>query len=369
MSETHESLRPIRTTAGQVAKIVDRIAPPQLALPNDPIGWQLGDPASFVEKVAVALDASPKSVAAAAYHGAQMLVTHHPLIYRPLASVRFDDPVGSAVRTLCEKGISVYSAHTNWDVAEGGVNDALAEALELQDLRPLGSEIRMRQYKIVTFVPVPQTDAVIDAMAREGAGTIGNYRRCAFVHEGQGTFEPMEGAEPTIGKVGKHEVVKEHRIEMVADDGQLGPVLKALAAAHPYEEPAFDVYPIESNHSSGIGRVGRLPRPMSLTEFTQYASEKLSYPSVRQWGAPHQIVRSVAVVGGSGGDYLAVAKGVGADALLTGEVRHHHTWQAATYGIALVDAGHEQTEMPGVRTLALALESELAPRKVAVKLV
>lgn len=354
------------TTVREVLEFLNEMAPPQWAFPNDPIGLQIGDPNQTVERVLVALDPDPHTVVQANYRSCQLLVTHHPLIFRPLSKIRFDDPVGMAVQLLCEAKIALIAVHTNWDVAPGGINDTLAELLELTETRPFGEGPARQDYKIAVFTPTEHTDAVIDAMANAGAGVIGLYRRCAFYAPGVGTYEPMEGANPYLGQAGKREHAEEIRIEMQVPAERLNAVIQAMLRTHPYEEVAYDVYPLHTRAEHALGRVGVLPKPMLASELRDYLAQKLGNPFVRLYGKPSKVIRTLAVVGGSGGDYLPDAQYIHADALLTGEVRHHHTWEAWARDVVLFEGGHAETETPGTQRLADRLREFLAPRGVEV---
>lgn len=354
------------TTVREALEFLNEIAPPQWAFPNDPIGLQIGEPSQTVERILVALDPDPRTVVQAKYRDCQLLVTHHPLIFRPLSKIRFDDPVGMAVQALCEAKIALIAVHTNWDVAPGGINDTLAELIGLTETRPFGEGPARQEYKIAVFTPTEHTDAVIDAMANAGAGVIGLYRRCAFYTSGVGTYEPMEGANPYLGQVGKREHAEETRIEMLVPAEWLNAVLQAMLRAHPYEEVAYDVYLLYTRAEHALGRVGALAKPMLASELRDYLAEKLGNPYVRLYGKPSKLIRTLAVVGGSGGDYLPDAQRAHADALLTGEVRHHHTWEAWARDVVLFEGGHSETEMPGTERLADRLRKFFAPRGVEV---
>ncbi|MCS6923631.1 MAG: Nif3-like dinuclear metal center hexameric protein, partial [Fimbriimonadales bacterium] len=266
------------TTVRDVWNYLNEIAPPEWAFPNDPVGLQIGDPEQPVERVLVALDPDPRTVANAQYRQCQLLVTHHPLIFRPLSQIRFNDPVGMAVQALCAAKIALIAVHTNWDVAPGGINDTLAERLELSEVRPFGEGPARKLYKVAVFTPVEYVDPVIDAMANAGAGIIGLYRRCAFYTAGTGTYEPMEGANPYLGQVGKREHAEEQRIEMLVPAERLEAVVQAMLRAHPYEEVAYDVYPLHTRAEHALGRVGVLPRPMLASELRDYLAERLGNP-------------------------------------------------------------------------------------------
>ncbi|GBC92261.1 GTP cyclohydrolase 1 type 2 [bacterium HR15] len=341
-----------------VLQVLEQIAPSAFALPGDPIGLQVGSPDLEVERLMVALDADPRTVTKAIYHGCQLLVTHHPLLYRPLNTIRYDEPVGSAVQQLCAVRMGHIAVHTNWDCAPGGINDALAEQVGLEEVRPFGSGAQVQSFKVVTFVPPEYVDTVLDRMAAEGAGEIGLYRRCAFYHLGTGTYEPQPGAKPFQGAVGRREHADEMRLEVLVPAHRLQAVIHAMLQAHPYEEVAYDVYPLHTSQSYPLGRVGRLPRPMRTDELRHYLAEQLSNPHLRFYGKPGALIRTLAVIGGSGGDYLGEAHAVHADALLTGEVRHHHTWESWARDIVLFEGGHRETELPGMRALAQRLREQ-----------
>jgi putative NIF3 family GTP cyclohydrolase 1 type 2 len=242
-----------------VLRALDTLAPPHLALDDDPRGLLVGDPAAPVSHVAVALDATLAVAESAAALGAQLVVAHHPLVYHPLKTVRRDDPVGAVVLACARNAVAVACAHTNWDVAPGGINDVLAERLGVHDPRPLRVTHREPLVKIAVFVPPGHRDAVLDAMAAAGAGAIGDYDRCGFFAAGQGTFRPLPGARPFQGEIGRIETTPEERLEMVVSEA-LGPaVVAAMKRAHPYEEVAYDVFPLRNTATEhGIGRVGAL---------------------------------------------------------------------------------------------------------------
>ncbi|MEN3000400.1 MAG: Nif3-like dinuclear metal center hexameric protein [Armatimonadota bacterium] len=349
-----------------VLRVLEQIAPSAFALPGDPVGLQIGSPELEVERIFVALDADPRTVTKAIYHNCQLLITHHPLIYRPLSKIDFDDPVGSAVQQLCAKQMAYIAVHTNWDCASGGINDALAEQVGLEEVRPFGSGAQVPQFKVVTFVPPAHLDAVLDRMAAEGAGEIGLYRRCAFYHPGTGTYEPQPGATPYQGTVGRREHADEMRLEVLVPAHRLQAVIRAMLQTHPYEEVAYDVYPLHTPQVYPLGRVGRLPRPMRADALRDYLAERLGNPHVRLYGKPGAIVRTLAVIGGSGSEYLREACAAHVDALLTGEVRHHHTWEAWARDLVLFEGGHRETELPGVRALAQRLREQLPSQQVEV---
>lgn len=328
----------------------------------DAVGLVCGDPSEDVDRIVLAVDAVPTTVAETIEYGAQLLVTHHPLLLTGVHGVPADDPKGRLVHRMIRAGVAHYVAHTNADVADPGVSDALAGRLGLVDLVPLAAQDAGVLDKLVVFVPTDSTEAVVDALAAAGAGRLGDYERCAWTAEGTGTFRPLEGAQPAIGRIGDVEQVPETRVEMVVPRTSRSAVIAALRSAHPYEEPAFDLLvqaPLPSRR--GTGRIGRLPAPMALREFTAHAAAVLPSTAwgVRAAGDPGRRVDTVAVCGGSGGSLIEPARRAGADVYLTADLKHHPVVEAVTerggQGMALVDAAHWATEAPWLDAVAGAL--------------
>jgi dinuclear metal center YbgI/SA1388 family protein len=348
----------------RVAKLADVIAavqewfPPSWAEAWDTVGLVCGDPDEPVERVLLAVDPLPETVAEAQRIGAQMLLTHHPLLLTAVHGIPTTDPKGALLHRMVRSGIAHYVAHTNADVAAPGVSDALAGVLGLTDLQPLQYAFDPALDKLVVFVPHEDAEKLVDALASAGAGALGDYERCAWTTQGTGTFRPLAGANPTIGSIGEIESVAETRVEMVVPVSRRSRVITALRAVHPYEEPAFDLLagvPLPS--CRGTGRVGELTTPMTLREFTHHAAAVLPRTAwgLRAAGDPDRLLRRVAVCGGSGGSLAETARRAGADVLLTADLKHHSTLETVSErgedGIALVDAAHWATEAPWLDAL------------------
>jgi dinuclear metal center YbgI/SA1388 family protein len=339
---------------------IERRYDPRWAEPWDAVGLVCGDPDAPVSRVHLAVDPVLAVADEAIAAGAQLLVTHHPLFLGGTTSVAATTAKGRVVHRLISAGVGLYVAHTNADIADPGVSDALAAAIGLRDVAPLDPRPGEATDKLVTFVPPDAADRVLDALAAAGAGTIGNYTRCAFLGEGAGTFRAESGAQPAIGSVGEVTRVAEVRLEVVVTRGQRDDAVRALLVAHPYDEPAYDVVERAATASGhglgrGLGRVGDLAEAMSLADFTAHVAAALpaTAAGVRAAGDPDRVVRRVAVCGGSGGDLAAIAERHGADVLVTSDLKHHATSEAvADTGVALVDAGHWATEWPWLRHLA-----------------
>lgn len=342
-----------------IIDLIEKFAPRRMAEDWDNVGLQVGHPADRVSRVLVTLDLTEAVVQEAVAAGADLIVTHHPLIFRPLKQLRFDLPEGKLLQQLIRHGIAVFAAHTNLDNCDRGVNTVLAERLGLQDVRILTPR-QEKLVKVVVFVPWEFEEQVRQAMCVNGAGWIGNYSDCTFALAGKGTFRPLEGTNPFIGKLGELEQVEEIRLETIVREQDLGRVLKAMLKVHPYEEVAYDLYPLLNEGAAyGLGRIGNLPEPVTLEALGKRVAETLGTVPIRLAGDPERNVSRVAVCGGSGGGLVSAAAFAGAEVLVTGDVKHHEALDALGRGLAVIDAGHYGTENPVVPVLAAYLETEL----------
>jgi dinuclear metal center YbgI/SA1388 family protein len=311
-----------------------------------------------VRGILLALDVTEAVIREARRRRASLIVSHHPLIFRPLRAVATDTPEGRKIGDLLRHGIAVYAAHTNLDFSPGGTSFALADRLGLLRATFLHTPYRV-QKKLVTFVPAADVDRVASAMAQAGAGVIGNYQECSFRLSGEGTFRGNPDSNPRVGRRGTLERVGETRLEMVVPGPRVAAVLAALVAVHPYEEIAYDLYAVENpSRDYGMGVVGELRRPMTLRGFLGLVRRSLGIPHLRHTGDPDRSVRRVAVCGGSGADLLSAALAAGADAFVTADVKYH-AFHDSSDAIALIDAGHYETEVHVIRSLARRLAARL----------
>ena len=342
-------------TIADIAEALEAWAPPGTAQDYDNVGLQVGDAARSVERALVALDMTPQVLTEAQESDAQLIVTHHPLLFRPLESVTAGDGfVSTLALRLAEAGVALYAAHTNLDAAPGGVSFALAEQLGLTDVDFLGSlngssDGALR--KLVAFVPQQHARAVHHAMAEAGAGRIGDYAACAFESSGTGYFHPGEDADPfTDTPTGTLEEADEVRLEVQLERWLLPAVRAAMTEAHPYEEVAYDVYPVEGKTTqAGLGALGTLPKPEPLSAFLERTADALGAESLRYAGDPDTYVERVAVCGGAGSDFVGQARAAGADAYVTADVTYHEFFEVlspddGTAQMAFIDAGHYETE-------------------------
>lgn len=326
----------------------------------DNSGLQLGDPLAEISRIMVALDATPAVVEAAIGSGCQLLVTHHPLIFKALNSISSAVTPGRQIHAAIRAGLAVISMHTNYDIAEGGLNDLLAERVGLAGSVPLQVTSSRELAKLVVFVPEEQFDQVRLAMLPH-AENLGAYRDCSFATPGEGTFTPLSGAKPFIGSIGELERVAEKRLELLIDRAGLGRAIKTLVSVHPYEEPAFDLYPLLNEGAKlGLGRIGRLAEPLSLAAFSARLGENLPSEGLRYVGDPETVVAKVALCSGGGASLMRCAARAGADVLVTGDVKYHDARDAEELGIALIDAGHFPSEIIMVEEVSGRLASMLA---------
>ena len=341
-----------------LAALDDRIRPSDAA-GWDVVGLQLGDPDARASSIGVCHEVTDEVVSRLEADPVDLLVTYHPLLFRPTTSlVAGSGPTGRAFRLL-RAGIAVTIAHTNFDVADGGTADALAGALDLSDVVGFGPAEPAGQVKVVTFAPAEAVDRIAAALGEAGAGRIGDYSACSFRVEGTGTFLPGAHSDPVAGTVGRLNHEPEVRMETIAPAARRDAVVATLAAVHPYEEPAFDVYEVVAN-TGFIGRIGTSPTE-SLPELADLVERALGGDGMRVSARGERPVGRVAVIPGSGADFLGAARAVGADVVVTGDVSHHRVVAALDRGMAVIDPGHTPTERPGMVSLLETVQAASPP--------
>lgn len=347
-------------TCKEIMHSMEQFAPKHLAEHWDNVGLNVGNPDSKVSKILVALDVLPSVIDEAIEWKADMIITHHPMIlFQKIKGITADTSLGKKIYSLIQHNISAYSAHTNLDIAFGGTNDVLAELVDLEDIEILQETTSEELKKIVVYVPISHEEAVRNAMCDAGAGYIGKYSCCTFGVEGTGTFLPEEGAEPFLGSLGKLEKAKEIRLETIISKQKLKKVMGKMLSAHPYEEVAFDIYPVEQKGNCyGIGRIGNLKKPMSFEAYANLLKERLGLSSIRLVGDPSQQIERVGLCTGSGVEFMEVAKRKGADAFITGDIKFHEAQRALEMGLCIADATHYASEVLIVPILKKYLEEQ-----------
>ncbi|MBF0474988.1 MAG: Nif3-like dinuclear metal center hexameric protein [Deltaproteobacteria bacterium] len=347
--------------------MLEEIAPARLAETWDQVGLQVGDPNAPITTVAVALDPLPEVIYAAGEAGAGLLVTHHPLIFRPISSITPSTKTGQAIFAAIKSHVAVFAAHTNLDKAMGGVNDALAQTIGLTELEPLVPGAPEEMLKLTVFVPVGYEPVIRQALCRGAVGRLGAYDECSFQSRGWGSFRPGPNTSPFSGHKGQLNLEAETRLEVLLPKTELFAALTRLHDVHPYEEPAYDVYPLVTAASGlGLGRVGRLSDIISLREFCLLLKERLSIRGMRVVGDLNASIGRVAVCGGSGGDLIAQARRCGADVLVTGDVNYHTALECGDGDPAVVDVGHFSSEVVMVAALAKMLADRCEREKLNI---
>lgn len=330
-----------KVTNSTVFQLMEQWAPKSLAYDWDNVGLQVGNFSNQVNRVMISLDVLEPTVDEAIDKNVDLIIAHHPLLFSPLNQVNTDTPKGRIISKLIKHNISVYAAHTNLDIASGGVNDILSEALNIQSSQPLVHFKTENLYKIAVFVPLTHISEVREALSVSGAGHIGNYSHCTFQTEGQGTFKPLEETNPFIGTQHKLEYVNEVKIESIVEESKLSAIIQAMKKSHPYEVVAYDVYPLENKGKGhGLGRIGNLTKTVSLQTFSEYVKNAFNLQHLRVTGNLSKKIKRVAVLGGSGEKFINDAKKMGADAYVTGDMTFHHAQDAWQIGLAVIDAGH-----------------------------
>src|SRR5690625_385675 len=325
----------------QVFQWMEEWAPRDYAYDWDPVGLQVGNYNEKTKNILVTLDVTSEVVAEAIENNANLIISHHPILFRAIQQIDTATSEGKLLQKLLKHNITVYSSHTNLDMASGGVNDVLANLLQLNNLQPLADLKYESLYKIVVYVPKSHAEDVREALSRGGAGHIGNYSHCTFQTAGEGTFKPLEGTDPFIGEKGKIEYVSEYKIESIVPQNHLSKAISEMIAAHPYEEVAYDIIPLENKGESvGLGRIGTLKEKQTLETFASFVKDTFQIDQVKITGPLHSSIKRVAVIGGSGEKYIPIAKRQGADVLVTGDVTFHQAQAAETLGLAEIDAGH-----------------------------
>jgi dinuclear metal center YbgI/SA1388 family protein len=353
----HSEILPMPTVA-EFAAYLERFAPCATAADWDNVGLLLGDPVADASRVMTCLTVTPDVSDEAVREGAQLVVPHHPVLFRGAKRLTTATPEGRAVLPLLRAGTAVYSPHTAFDNCEGGINDGLCRRLGVANTVPLRPREAKRQCKLVVFVPDSDLQKVSDAVFAAGAGVIGQYNECSFRLAGTGTFYGTDSANPTVGQKGRREEVSEWRLEVVVPEHLVPAVVGAMRKAHSYEEPAFDVYPLVPLPGGGEGRIGELAQPTTLGELAKRAKGALNAAAVQVVGDASRGVRTVAVACGAAGEFLTDAIRRKADVLVTGEVRFHEALAARGANVALLLPGHYATERPAVEDLAAKLAAD-----------
>jgi len=332
-------------TCGEIIKILENWAPPEISLEKDNPGLQVGSEENTVKNILLCLELNMDVINESIDKECNLIITHHPLIFHPIKKLDFHkDKNSRLIEKLIKNDLTLYSAHTNLDFTKNGVSFELAKVLGLKNLDFLVN-LQANQYKISVFVPEDKVEEVAEAVFSAGGGVIGEYTSCSFRTDGTGTFFGSDESSPFLGGKGKLQKVKEVKLEVLVNSWKLREIISAIINSHPYEEPAYDIYPLKNkNVNYGMGVIGELERSLGIYEFLKHVSEKLGADSLRYTSGKSDLIKKVAVCGGSGSELLREAVYSGADAFVTADVKYH-TFHEANGKIFLIDAGHYETEI------------------------
>jgi len=354
-------------TCKEIIKYFESWVPKEIAWQKDNVGLQVGSTERKIKNILLCLEVTNETLDDAIKKGCNLILTHHPLLFYPLKKIDIPkDKNSKIIEKLIKNDITLYSAHTNLDFTKDGVSFALAKALNLKNIEFL-KQSKSNQFKLVVFVPVDFLDKVAEAIFESGGGIIGEYSGCSFRTTGNGTFKGSENSNPFAGKKGVEEKVEEIKLEVLIDSWKLNNILHAVLKVHPYEKPAYDIYPLEnSNPNYGAGAIGELEEPVDQKEFLSYVSEKLNIKNFRYAEGKKGQIKTIALCGGAGSDLIKDAINSSADAFITADIKYH-TFHDAAGEMLLIDAGHYETEIHSLNEVKRRLEDYITESDHEVK--
>jgi len=352
-----------------ITKKIEEIVPLELAQGWDNVGMLIGDEKGDVKNILLTIDVTKEVLAEAKKLKTDLIISYHPVIWDGLKKITIDGR-GGVVYDLIRSQIAVFSVHTALDSAIGGVNDGLAEIVGIRDAKPIGDYVDSPagdNYKLVVFVPVEAAAKVSNAVFAAGAGTIGNYSHCGFSAEGTGSFLPLVGAGPAIGKKGRLEKVSEIRLETIVPAEKLDNVVAAMKKAHPYETPAFDIFKLyESESKFGLGRIGKLAKPVRIQKIVERIKKETKAKAVGIVGDEKRLVKKAAVCAGSCGKIINSVIAEGCDLYLTGELKHHQALAAQEAGLTCICLSHSVSERFILKKFAKQLQKQI--KQITIKI-
>ena len=328
-----------------LVKKIENKYPLNLAYNWDNVGLIVGDFDNDIKRILVTLEANESIIEEAIENKIDLIVTHHPFIFKKINKINTKDLKGRLIHKLIKNDIALYSMHTNFDIAIDGLNDYFMEIMGFENTKILDVTHSDTLYKIAVYVPVSHEIIVREALGEAGAGYIGNYSHCTFNTQGIGTFKPENDANPFIGTVGEIESVKEVKIETIVPSKLLQKTIDNMIKSHPYEEVAYDVYKLENNGDLvGLGRYVSLNDKISLQDLCEEIKLKLNMDYIRVVGELDTKIKKIAVVTGAGSDMVSLAKSKNCDVIITGDVKYHEAQDALDMGMCIIDCGHFDTE-------------------------
>lgn len=353
---------------GDLITVFEKFAPSSLAEPWDNVGLQVGDSSENVNRVLISLNAFPEVVQEASKQKCQLLFTHHPLLFQAPRNILAGTLLYEILKTALEKKISIFSAHTNLDKAKNGLNKVLADFFEIEDAEPLVADTSFK--KLVFFSEPKDSANIINELSKAGAGIIGRYSHASFRSPGTGTFLPEAGAKPAVGKAGRLNEVKEERVEMVVHQSVIPDVVNNLLEVHPYEEVAYDIYPLKEVKKSylGLGRVGYLRSEKLVAaiakEFKRQTGSRVSFV-----GNPRRKVKKVAIIAGAGASYIELSQSKDVELLITADVKYHEALKAKQAGMSLLVASHYAMEKLALKLVTPLIDAAMKEAGYTVEII
>ena len=341
----------------EVISFFEELAHPSLQESYDNAGLIVGDPGAVCKGILVALDATEEVIAEAADRGCNLVVAHHPVVFKGLKRISGSGYVGRTVISAIRKDIAIYALHTNLDNVLEGVNGMIASKLGLQNCRVLDEKPGTLK-KLYTCVPFKHLETVRDSIFKVGAGQLGKYSECSFNTVGRGTFKAGEGADPFVGEIGKRQEEEEVRLEIVFPSWKETQVVRALKYSHPYEEVAYEVISLDNRYSAlGSGLIGELPAEMPEKEFLNQLHQVFEVPVLRHTALTGRKLKTIAVCGGAGSFLTSKALGAGAQAFVSADFKYHEFFDAEGR-ILIADIGHYESEQYTIDLLKAKLEEK-----------
>jgi len=357
----------MHTNTGKVVKIMEGLAPDHLAESWDNVGLLIGHKNKMIQNILLALDVTEVVIDEAIEKNVDMIITHHPLIFKGLKTLTEDNTIAKMAMKLIRNDINLYAAHTNLDVCDDNTSMYLADLLSIKNTSILEVWETEKMIKIQVFVPESHLDQVKEAMFTHGAGQIETYDQCAYQTKGRGQFRPLEGASPYIGDQGQVAYVEEVKVEVLAPKTKLQDIISHMIKAHPYEVPAFDIIEtLQKGHQRGVGSVGVLDKPMTLKDLSRLVKDTLKVEGLRFCGDPDKMIRRVAITTGSGMDFMKSASKK-ADVLITGDIKYHEAQEALQRNLCLIDAGHYETEVIFMDRLKVILDEHFEEKSYDIQ--
>ncbi|EYE88134.1 NGG1p interacting factor 3 protein, NIF3 [Fervidicella metallireducens AeB] len=343
----------------ELIKFIEEKYHPYFAEDYDNVGLIIGDKNKIINRVLVCLEINDDIVNQAIVSGSDLIISHHPLIFRPLKKIVAKDYKCDLIIKLIKENINVYSLHTNFDNSPDGMNDMLAKLLKLNNIKVLTKNKNVKLYKLAVYVPRSYAEKVRHAIFSAGGGHIGNYSNCSFITEGTGTFKPLNGASPFIGTIDNEEFVDEVKIETIVKECDIDKVVKAMLNSHPYEEVAYDIYLLRNAIENGTGRYGDLEKSITFKDLCKVIKDSFSISTLQVAGDLMKKVNRIGIVGGAGAEFIKNAINKGCDVFISGDLKHHEVYDAVNEGINIINLSHYDSEKLFVPYISALISSNI----------